>query len=202
MSHQSFFTVFWVSSKHMTVHVSVETQKSFNTNHILELFTPQPLTTYHFLAAWRVSISYFLCFQGEETLVLRKCFEGVRRDGDLIRVRDTVLLKSGPRKKSLPYVAKISALWEDPESGSKHAVRSVYFQYKRTWINVVITVFKKIFFFFRRADDEFVLVLPSRTHTGGPQPQYTLWGEEQILLYSSLSGRQMFVIIVYKDTWT
>uniref|UniRef100_A0A3P8QHA5 BAH domain-containing protein n=1 Tax=Astatotilapia calliptera TaxID=8154 RepID=A0A3P8QHA5_ASTCA len=54
---------------------------------------------------------------GEDTLVLRKCFEGVHRDGELIRVRDTVLLKSGPRKKSLPYVAKVSALWEEPESG-------------------------------------------------------------------------------------
>lgn len=47
----------------------------------------------------------------------RKCFQGVHRDGELIRVRDTVLLKSGPRKKSLPFVAKISALWEEPESG-------------------------------------------------------------------------------------
>ena len=32
-------------------------------------------------------------------------------------MRDTVLLRSGPRKKSLPYVAKISALWEDPKTG-------------------------------------------------------------------------------------
>lgn len=55
--------------------------------------------------------------------MLRKCFEGVQRDGELIQVRDTVLLKSGPRKKSLPYVAKISALWEDPESGRTRAVR-------------------------------------------------------------------------------
>lgn len=54
--------------------------------------------------------------------MLRKCFEGVQRDGELIRVRDTVLLKSGPRKKTLPYVAKISALWEEPESGMKHTV--------------------------------------------------------------------------------
>lgn len=58
-----------------------------------------------------------LCWQGEEALVLRRCFQGVQRDGELIQVRDTVLLKSGPRKKSLPYVAKISALWEEPESG-------------------------------------------------------------------------------------
>lgn len=50
--------------------------------------------------------------------MLRKSFEGIRRDGDVIRVRDTVLLKSGPRKKTLPYVAKVSALWEEPESGT------------------------------------------------------------------------------------
>lgn len=42
----------------------------------------------------------------------------MERDGEIIRVRDTVLLKSGPRKKSMPYVAKISALWEDPKTGT------------------------------------------------------------------------------------
>lgn len=50
---------------------------------------------------------------------MRMCYEGVERDGEVIRVRDTVLLRSGPRKKSLPYVAKISALWEDPKTGEK-----------------------------------------------------------------------------------
>lgn len=55
--------------------------------------------------------------QGEDETALRQCYEGVERDGEVIRVRDTVLLRSGPRKKSLPYVAKISALWEDPKTG-------------------------------------------------------------------------------------
>lgn len=64
-----------------------------------------------------VPADFRLCWQGEEAPVLRLCFQGVQRDGELIQVRDTVLLKSGPRKKSLPYVAKISALWEEPESG-------------------------------------------------------------------------------------
>lgn len=64
-------------------------------------------------------LSVLLCSQGEEAPVLRTCFKGVQRDGELIQVRDTVLLKSGPRKKSLPYVAKISALWEEPETGRK-----------------------------------------------------------------------------------
>ncbi|XP_068004627.1 bromo adjacent homology domain-containing 1 protein [Melanerpes formicivorus] len=48
---------------------------------------------------------------------VRKSYQAVERDGEVIRVRDTVLLKSGPRKKSMPYVAKISALWEDPKTG-------------------------------------------------------------------------------------
>ncbi|XP_019742773.1 bromo adjacent homology domain-containing 1 protein [Hippocampus comes] len=65
---------------------------------------------------------------GEEAVVPRKCFQGVERDGELIRVRDTVLLKSGPRKKSLPYVAKISALWEEPETGE--LMMSLFWYYR------------------------------------------------------------------------
>ncbi|XP_029530767.1 bromo adjacent homology domain-containing 1 protein-like [Oncorhynchus nerka] len=65
---------------------------------------------------------------GEETTVLRKCFEGVTRDGEVIWVRDTVLLRSGPRKKYLPYIAKISALWEDSES--EEMMMSLFWYYR------------------------------------------------------------------------
>ncbi|XP_076834468.1 bromo adjacent homology domain-containing 1 protein isoform X2 [Brachyhypopomus gauderio] len=65
---------------------------------------------------------------GEESPALRRCYEGVQRDGDVIRVRDTVLLRSGPRKKSLPYVAKVSAFWEDPESGE--LMMSLFWYYR------------------------------------------------------------------------
>lgn len=37
--------------------------------------------------------------------------------GDVLRPRDCVLLKSGTRKGDLPYVAKIAALWENPDDG-------------------------------------------------------------------------------------
>lgn len=37
--------------------------------------------------------------------------------GDVLRPRDCVLLKSGPRKADLPFVAKIAALWENPDDG-------------------------------------------------------------------------------------
>ncbi|KAJ8291128.1 hypothetical protein GJAV_G00021700 [Gymnothorax javanicus] len=65
---------------------------------------------------------------GEEETALRRCYEGVQRDGEVIRVRDTVLLRSGPRKKSLPYVAKISAFWEDPETGEM--MMSLFWYYR------------------------------------------------------------------------
>lgn len=71
----------------------------------------------------------FICgddLQGEESPALRRCYEGVQRDGEVIRVRDTVLLRSGPRKKSLPYVAKVSAFWEDPESGTPRFITSSF----------------------------------------------------------------------------
>uniref|UniRef100_A0A3P8YMR1 BAH domain-containing protein n=1 Tax=Esox lucius TaxID=8010 RepID=A0A3P8YMR1_ESOLU len=63
-----------------------------------------------------------------ETAVLRTCFEAVQRDGEVIGVRDTVLLRSGPRKKSQPYVAKISALWQDSESGEM--MMSLFWYYR------------------------------------------------------------------------
>ncbi|MEQ2277150.1 hypothetical protein XENORESO_020763 [Xenotaenia resolanae] len=65
---------------------------------------------------------------GEDEAAMRRCYEGVERDGEVIRVRDTVLLRSGPRKKSLPYVAKISALWEDPKTGE--LMMSLFWYYR------------------------------------------------------------------------
>lgn len=48
----------------------------------------------------------------------RLCFPAMRHvEGDVIRVRDCVLLRSGPRKTDLPFVAKVSALWEGAEDG-------------------------------------------------------------------------------------
>jgi hypothetical protein len=47
---------------------------------------------------------------------LRTCFPSIKHnEGDVIRVGDSVLLRSGPRKTDLPFVAKISSLWEAPD---------------------------------------------------------------------------------------
>ncbi|XP_063904967.1 bromodomain-containing protein 4 isoform X4 [Zophobas morio] len=55
----------------------------------------------------------------DETTVVRRCYPAMRHEeGDIIEVRDCVLLKAGPRKNDLPFVAKIAYLWENPEDGS------------------------------------------------------------------------------------
>ncbi|KAJ9599375.1 hypothetical protein L9F63_010137, partial [Diploptera punctata] len=54
----------------------------------------------------------------DDVLVTRKCYPLMRhQEGDVICPRDCILLKSGPRKTDLPFVAKVAALWENPEDG-------------------------------------------------------------------------------------
>ncbi|XP_064623285.1 histone acetyltransferase KAT6A-like [Lineus longissimus] len=45
--------------------------------------------------------------------VERPCYSAIcHNDGDIIKARDCVLLRSGPRKKDLPFIAKITAFFE------------------------------------------------------------------------------------------
>lgn len=49
---------------------------------------------------------------------VRTCYPAMMHEtGDTIVLRDCVLLKAGPRKNDLPFVAKIASLWENPEDG-------------------------------------------------------------------------------------
>ncbi|XP_034941969.1 LOW QUALITY PROTEIN: uncharacterized protein Hers [Chelonus insularis] len=53
-----------------------------------------------------------------EESAIRRCYSSMKHiSGDVLRPRDCVLLKSGPRKADLPFVAKIAALWENPDDG-------------------------------------------------------------------------------------
>ena len=47
--------------------------------------------------------------------VMRKYYIGIQRNDEVIYVRDSVLLKSGPRRKDLPFVARVSGFWEEAE---------------------------------------------------------------------------------------
>ncbi|KAI5699371.1 hypothetical protein M8J76_005796 [Diaphorina citri] len=54
----------------------------------------------------------------DEHPVVRNCYPAMRHiQGDIIQPRDCILLKSGTRKKDLPFIAKVGALWENPEDG-------------------------------------------------------------------------------------
>lgn len=56
--------------------------------------------------------------RNDDVAATRKCYPAMRHaQGDVVRVRDCILLKSGPKAKDLPYVAKVSALWENAEDG-------------------------------------------------------------------------------------
>ncbi|XP_077864662.1 LOW QUALITY PROTEIN: uncharacterized protein LOC102801554 [Saccoglossus kowalevskii] len=56
--------------------------------------------------------------QNDAPSVVRNCYSAMKRKGgDIINVLDCILLKSGPRKIDLPYIAKVAAIWDDPEEG-------------------------------------------------------------------------------------
>eukprot|EP00057_Strongylocentrotus_purpuratus_P004955 XP_003729844.1 PREDICTED: uncharacterized protein LOC100892440 [Strongylocentrotus purpuratus] len=48
---------------------------------------------------------------------VRYCYESIRRKDDVIKARDCVLLRADLRKRDLPFVAKVAALYEDPDTG-------------------------------------------------------------------------------------
>ena len=39
-------------------------------------------------------------------------------EGDVIKPRDCIIVASGNRKKDLPFIAKVTAIWEDPDDGN------------------------------------------------------------------------------------
>ena len=61
----------------------------------------------------------FVYIQFDDTPTHRPCYKAVQHsDGDTICVRDCVLVKSGPRQKDLPYIAKVAELWKKDDTGN------------------------------------------------------------------------------------
>ena len=55
----------------------------------------------------------------------RKYYSGIRRNNEAIYARSSVLLKSGPCRKDLPFVARVSGFWEEVE-GNRGELRTVF----------------------------------------------------------------------------
>lgn len=67
----------------------------------------------------------------DETIVIRRYYSGVQRGDEIINVRDSVLLKSGTRKKDPPFVARVSGLWEEEEGpNAGEMMMSVFWYYR------------------------------------------------------------------------
>lgn len=58
--------------------------------------------------------------------MIRRYYSGVQRGDEIINVRDSVLLKSGTRKKDPPFVARVSGLWEEDEGSSFHSIFNIF----------------------------------------------------------------------------
>ncbi|CAD5119878.1 DgyrCDS8463 [Dimorphilus gyrociliatus] len=62
-------------------------------------------------------------------LVKRKCYVAIQhKDGDIVRIRDCVLVKANRRKASAPFIAKVAALWED--ENSREMMMSILWYYR------------------------------------------------------------------------
>ena len=58
--------------------------------------------------------------------MIRRYYSGVQRGDEIINVRDSVLLKSGTRKKDPPFVARVSGLWEEDEGLSFNSIFNIF----------------------------------------------------------------------------
>ena len=68
--------------------------------------------------------------------MIRRYYSGVQRGDEIINVRDSVLLKSGTRKKDPPFVARVSGLWEEEEGEFIPPFFSVTQSVQLTFINL------------------------------------------------------------------
>ena len=65
------------------------------------------------------SLSIYLSdFQNEDPPISRICYNSMKHiEGDVVKPRDCIVLASGHRKRDLPFIAKVTSLWENPEDG-------------------------------------------------------------------------------------
>ena len=47
-------------------------------------------------------------------------------EGDVVQPRDCIVLASGHRKRDLPFIAKVTSLWENPEDGKLYYIIVFY----------------------------------------------------------------------------
>ena len=67
-------------------------------------------------------------------------------EGDVVQPRDCIVLASGHRKRDLPFIAKVTSLWENPEDGKIFRL-SLCLQYLKCDIICLTIIASKIICF-------------------------------------------------------
>ena len=87
------------------------------------------------------SLSIYLSdFQNEDPPISRICYNSMKHiEGDVVKPRDCIVLASGHRKRDLPFIAKVTSLWENPEDGKSiqpifHSLMQINFY----WLNMIL----------------------------------------------------------------
>ena len=66
-----------------------------------------------------IYIKLIYIFQNEDPPINRICYNSmVHIEGDVVKPKDCIVLASGHRKRDLPFIAKVTSLWENPEDGN------------------------------------------------------------------------------------
>ena len=75
----------------------------------------------------------------------RICYGSMRHsaEGDVVSPRDCVVLASGNRKKDLPFIAKVTHLWENPMDGEMAILSHPQFDFFFFLVVVVVCVWRK-----------------------------------------------------------
>ena len=88
-------------------------------NHCRCIFFRYKSYTSIFLIKHCVINLFIVYFQNDEPALVKTCYNQIKhKEGDVVKMGDCVLIKSGPKKTDLPYVAKVATLWEDDETGN------------------------------------------------------------------------------------
>ncbi|XP_014668702.1 PREDICTED: uncharacterized protein LOC106809976 [Priapulus caudatus] len=137
--------------------------------------------------------------QNDAPTRLRQCYEAIRHEeGDVIRVRDCVLLRSGFRKKDLPFVAKISAFYENPDDGEIMMGLLWYYRPEHTELTNLPTCVAAELFASKHQDENNVACIEDKCYVLTPH-EYARYCKEQRIKGERHRWRDLAIVPASED---
>lgn len=123
----------------------------------------------------------------------RKCYVAIKhKDGDIVRIRDCVLVKANRRKASAPFIAKVAALWEEESSGEMMMSILWYYRPEQTEASHIPEHHKSEVFASRHADIANVQTIDDVCHVL-TKAQFCRFRKEQERMKALLPRSQLVV---------